>query len=391
MPPLSRTPSLGARTEPHPSFSSNQPVRVSILGHDSYVIGYNLATFAAREIVRLFSGESGRASSFVVLTDRTIARLHLPPLLAALQAAIDEMYPNPGDEKPKLLNYAITGGEANKTRERKAEVEDWMLSMGCTRDSALICLGGGVVGDLGGFVAATFMRGIPVIHFPTTLLAMVDSSIGGKTAVDTPGGKNLVGAFWQPKRIYADLEYLRTLPEREFVSGLAEVIKTAGFWSEEDFSMLEANSEQILEFARGRGMDAKTRDLVRRIIVGSARVKAYVVTNDEREGGLRNILNFGHSVGHAVEAILAPDLLHGEAVAIGMVSEVEVARNMGICDQGWLGKGLVLQSRIQNAADLIVIFPLQAHLVALFGVCSRLVYQQLWQLLRSWRSPKAAP
>lgn len=188
--------------------------------------------------------------------------------------------------------------------------------------------------SLAGFVAATFMRGIPVIQLPTTLLAMVDSSIGGKTAVDTPGGKNLVGAFWQPKRIYADLEYLRTLPEREFVGGLAEVIKTAGFWSEEDFSMLESSSEQILEFARGKGNDPKTRDLVRRIIVGSARVKAYVVTNDEREGGLRNILNFGHSVGHAVEAILAPDLLHGECVAIGMVSEVEIARNMGICDQG---------------------------------------------------------
>ena len=352
--------------EQHPSFASSQPVRVSILGHDSYIIGYNLAGYAAKEVVKLFSGESGRASSFVVLTDRNIAKLHLPPLLSALQAAIDEQYPT-GEEKPRLLTYAIAPGEANKTRERKAEVEDWMLGVGCTRDSVLLCLGGGVIGDLGGnyhagiigrgcgtdmafsfslsrsslfllaspgFVASTFMRGIPVIQLPTTLLAMVDSSIGGKTAVDTPSGKNLVGAFWQPKRIYADLEYLRTLPEREFVGGLAEVVKTAGFWSEEDFSMLEASSEQILDFARGRGNDPKTRDLVRRVIVGSARVKAYVVTNDEREGGLRNILNFGHSVGHAIEAILAPDVLHGEAVSVGMVSEVEVARNMGVCDQG---------------------------------------------------------
>lgn len=157
IPPLSRTPSLGGTrsAEPHPSFSSSQPVRVSILGHDSYIIGYNLAQYAAKETVKLFSGESGRASSFIVLTDRVLQKLHLPPLLAALQQAIDEQYPNPNEDKPRLLSYAIATGEANKTRERKAEVEDWMLGMGCTRDSVLLCLGGGVVGDLGGELRET--------------------------------------------------------------------------------------------------------------------------------------------------------------------------------------------------------------------------------------------
>ncbi|KAI9025461.1 EPSP synthase-domain-containing protein [Hyaloraphidium curvatum] len=340
-PALSRTPSLGAHGAQHPSFAVSQPVRVSVLGHDSYIIGSGLTGYAAREVVRLFTGEGGRplVSSYVVLSDKVIGKLHGTPLLSAFQAAVDESFGSmPESEKPKVRYYALPPGEANKTREKKAEVEDWMLSQGCTRDSVLICLGGGVVGDLGGFVAATFMRGIPVIQFPTTLLAMVDSSIGGKTAVDSPSGKNLIGAFHQPKRIYADLDYLRSLPLREFIGGLAEVVKTAAFWSEEDFGMLESSAEQILDYARGKATDPKTRDLVRRIVVGSARVKAYVVSNDEKEGGLRNILNFGHSVGHAIEAILAPDVLHGEAVAIGMVYEAEVSRNMGICDQGTIGR-----------------------------------------------------
>ncbi|KAJ3319815.1 3-dehydroquinate dehydratase (3-dehydroquinase), partial [Gonapodya sp. JEL0774] len=184
-----------------------------------------------------------------------------------------------------------------------------------------------------GFVAATFMRGVPIIQIPTTLLAMVDSSIGGKVAVDVPAGKNLVGAFHQPRRIYADMEYLQTLPIREVVNGMAEVVKTCAFWSEEDFGLCEEGVDRVLEFARGN-RDPISRDLITRLVVSSARVKSYVVTNDEKEGGLRNVLNFGHSIGHAIEAILAPDLLHGECVSIGMILECEVGRALGICDQG---------------------------------------------------------
>jgi pentafunctional AROM polypeptide len=160
------------------------------------------------------------------------------------------------------LHFIISPGEESKCRSVKAEIEDWMLSHKCTRDTAMIALGGGVVGDLAGkiiikmivgFIAATFMRGIPFFQIPTSLLAMVDSSIGGKTAIDTQAGKNLIGAFYQPLRVFIDIKYLKTLPKREFVNGMAEVIKTAAIRSAEDFELLENFSDRILA--------ASTRDL----------------------------------------------------------------------------------------------------------------------------------
>ncbi|KAK5988736.1 Pentafunctional AROM polypeptide [Cladobotryum mycophilum] len=174
--------------------------------------------------------------------------------------------------------------------------------------------------------------GVRFVQVPTTLLAMVDSSIGGKTAIDTPMGKNLVGAFWQPRRIFIDLNFLDTLPVREFINGMAEVIKTAAIWNEAEFTVLEQSAAHILACVRSRGTNrlAPIQDILKRIVVGSAGVKAEVVSSDEREGGLRNLLNFGHSIGHAIEAILTPQLLHGEAVAIGMVKEAELARFLGI-------------------------------------------------------------
>jgi len=189
-----------------------------------------------------------------------------------------------------------------------------------------------------GYVAATFMRGVRFVQVPTTLLAMVDSSIGGKTAIDTPLGKNLIGAFHQPKRIYIDLRFLQTLPPREFINGMAEVIKTAAIWDEKEFAALEDNASLIISTIK-QASDSPTRldpirDILKRIVIGSARIKAGVVSADEKEGGLRNLLNFGHSIGHAYEALLTPQVLHGEAVAIGMVKEAELARHVGVLKPG---------------------------------------------------------
>ncbi len=238
---------------------------------------------------------------------------------------------------PRLLTYQIPPGETSKSRSTKAAVEDWLLSHGCVRDTVIIALGGGVIGDMIGYVAATYMRGIKFVNVPTTLLAMVDSSIGGKTAIDVPAGKNLIGAFWQPEKIYIDLQFLETLPKREVINGMAEVVKTAAIWNEDEFTALEGNADTILaaidqKAVNGRKNFDSIAGILKRIVLGSVRVKAEVVSADEREGGLRNLLNFGHSIGHAFEAILTPQILHGECVAIGMVKEAELARYLGVLD-----------------------------------------------------------
>jgi pentafunctional AROM polypeptide len=312
----------------HTTFTAEiKPTRVSILGQDSYIVGYHLLQYLARDVMKI------KASNYCIVTDETIVSLgHLDRLLKELELLSSVA-------SSRILTHIIPPGEAYKTREQKADIEDWLLVNGVTRDSVLIALGGGVVGDMVGFVAATFMRGIPIIQIPTTLLAMVDSAIGGKTAIDTPSGKNLVGAFHQPKRIFADLQYLTTLPIRQLVNGMAEVVKTAAFWSEDDFCQLEEGGvERVLRFAKGQGND-ECRDTLHRLVVSSARIKAHVVTYDEKESSLREILNFGHSIGHAIEALLSPwNILHGEAISIGMIYECQVARALGICDQTSIGR-----------------------------------------------------
>jgi pentafunctional AROM polypeptide len=190
-------------------------VKVSILGNESIILGFHLIPFLASDLL-----QNVKASTYVVITDSNIASLHLDSLMSAMKSAMETQ-----GFSSRILNRVIKPGELSKSRVSKAALEDWLLSEVCTRDTCLIALGGGVIGDLVGFVAATFMRGIPFVQVPTTLLAMVDSSIGGKTAIDTPHGKNLIGAFWQPKRIYMNLSFLSSLPKREFVNGMAEVIK----------------------------------------------------------------------------------------------------------------------------------------------------------------------
>ncbi|OAA44366.1 pentafunctional AROM polypeptide [Metarhizium rileyi] len=299
----------------------DSPQKISILGEDNIIAEYGLwPEFVATDLINHV-----QSSTYVLITDTNLNETYVPPFQAWFQSQQQAA-------NARLLTYAIPPGEASKSRETKAEIEDWMLSQKCTRDTVIIALGGGVIGDMIGYVAATFMRGIRFVQVPTTLLAMVDSSIGGKTAIDTPMGKNLVGAFWQPKRIYIDLAFMRTLPVREFVNGMAEVIKTAAIWNEDEFTILEQSAADILTCVRSKGIDRllPIKGTLTRIVVESARVKAEVVTADEREGGLRNLLNFGHSIGHAIEAILTPQLLHGEAVAIGMVKEAELARFLGV-------------------------------------------------------------
>lgn len=303
------------------------PTRINILGADSIVVDHGIwQSFVASDLLGNIS-----SSTYVLITDTNLRDRYVPTFEASFQEAAARL----GNTESRLLTYTIPPGETSKGRETKAEIEDWLLSQQCTRDTVIVALGGGVIGDMIGYVAATFMRGVRFVQVPTTLLAMVDSSIGGKTAIDTPMGKNLIGAFWQPKRIYIDLAFLETLPVREFINGLAEVVKTAAIWNEAEFVFLEENATRILAAIRSKTADPSERLLpirsaLKRIVLGSAGTKAEVVSQDETEGGLRNLLNFGHSIGHAIEAILTPQLLHGEAVAIGMVKEAELARYLGV-------------------------------------------------------------
>ncbi|CAG8562634.1 3719_t:CDS:1, partial [Acaulospora colombiana] len=329
--------------------TSEQPepdvVKVSILNEESIIIGFYLTDYLVKDLLSNFP-----ASTYAIITDTIIASIHLEKLLNRFESAATELIRAKGENVsvPRFLTYAIPPGEESKTRETKAKIEDYLLSEACTRDTFIIAFGGGVIGDLVGFTAATFMRGVPFAQIPTTLLAMVDASIGGKTAVDTPHGKNLIGAFWQPKRIYIDLVYLETLPERQFINGMGEVIKSAAIWSENDFVNLENNVESIrsaLKFKRevsfqGATVDTRTpgQSLLLSVIVGAVKFKAHVVTNDEKESGLREILNFGHGIGHAIETILSPEMLHGECISIGMVKEAEIARNLGYLNQVTLGR-----------------------------------------------------
>ncbi len=231
-------------------------------------------------------------------------------------------------ERGSVDVLTIPAGESNKTRETWSRLTDQMLAKGFGRDSTVIALGGGVVGDLAGFVAATFMRGIPVVQIPTTLVAMVDASIGGKTAVDTLAGKNLVGAFHPPALVLIDLYLLATLPLRELRAGFAEVVKY-GVIADEPYLREVAGSVSDLSSASG-----SKGDRMLSLIVRSVEIKAGVVSRDEREEGLRQILNFGHTIGHAIELVSGFSLLHGEAVAIGMALESELAERMGLAQTG---------------------------------------------------------
>jgi 3-dehydroquinate synthase len=256
---------------------------------------------------------AGAGSRVAIITDRNVGRRY-------------------GKRVARLLGgapvFTIPAGEQHKNRKTWAMLTDRLLHAGFGRDTTIVALGGGVIGDLAGFVAATYMRGIPVVQVPTTLLAMVDASVGGKTGVDTRAGKNLVGAFHRPAAVVIDPDVLRTLPSNHVRAGFAEIIKHGVVADAAYFGRaLTFVSRYKLNGRDGAGE-------LTSLIQGSIEIKAAVVARDERESGMRKILNFGHTIGHAVEAAKKFSMLHGDAVAIGMAVESEIAEVIGVAATG---------------------------------------------------------
>ena len=221
--------------------------------------------------------------------------------------------------------FVFPAGERHKTRQWWAILTDMLLSAGLGRDSAVVAIGGGVTGDLAGFVAATYLRGVPLVQVPTSVVAMVDASVGGKTGVDLPTGKNLVGAFHPPKLVVADPETVATLPVRERAEGLAEAVKHGAIADAEYFSELQADSAALL---------AGDPAAIRSAVLRSVELKAGIVSADEREAGLRQVLNFGHTLGHALEAASSYQVGHGTAVAAGMILEATLGERLGVTEPG---------------------------------------------------------
>ena len=250
-----------------------------------------------------------RGNQAMVVTDQTVAPLYLEALRAAL-----------GDVRTDV--FELQDGERFKTLESYSRILDALMERRHNRSTTIVALGGGVVGDIAGFAAATYQRGVSCIQVPTTLLAQVDSSVGGKTAVNHPLGKNMIGAFHQPNCVLADTDTLATLPDREYRAGLAEVLKYGVIWDESFFSWLESGADALLSRATGA---------VAHAVRTSCATKAQVVAADERESGLRAILNFGHTFAHAIETLTGYEqLLHGEAVAIGMAMAADCSVRHGL-------------------------------------------------------------
>ncbi|MEM7446202.1 MAG: 3-dehydroquinate synthase [Pseudomonadota bacterium] len=284
------------------------------LGLRSYDIhiGGGLLSEAGPMIAELHRSPSP-GTNLPVIVDANVTARHLPIVQTSL---IDAGF------EPLIVE--VPSGEASKSFDRLAEVLDAILAAGIERSSMLVALGGGVVGDLAGFAAAVALRGIDFIQIPTTLLSQVDSSVGGKTGINSPQGKNLIGAFHQPRLVLADLDTLETLPRRELLAGYAEVVKYGAIQRPEFFDWLEDNGQKALD---------GDREAMAHAIRISCETKAEVVAADETEAGRRGLLNLGHTFGHALEAELgySGHLLHGEAVAVGMVLAFDLSVRLGLC------------------------------------------------------------
>jgi 3-dehydroquinate synthase len=252
-----------------------------------------------------------RATRAVIVSNTTVAPLYA----AALSAALAPHY-------TQVSVLELPDGEAHKDWPALNSIFDHLLATGCDRKTVLFALGGGVVGDMAGFAAGCYMRGVPFVQVPTTLLAQVDSSVGGKTAINHALGKNMIGLFYQPQRVVCDIDTLATLPQRELVAGLAEVIKYGPIADAEFFAWIEGNLDALL---------ARDSAALAHAIRRSCEIKAWVVGQDEREGGLRAILNFGHTFGHAIESGLGyGQWLHGEAVGCGMLMATDLSARLGL-------------------------------------------------------------
>lgn len=279
------------------------------LGERSYpiVIGAGVLRDLGREVAAVIGSRHA-----AVITNPTVRKLYGEPVIASLGAA--------GFAATVI---EIPDGEEYKNLASLASVYEQLTAARMERSSPIVALGGGVVGDVAGFAAATFLRGLPYVQVPTTLLAQVDSSVGGKTGINLPAGKNLVGAFYQPRLVLIDLETLRSLPQREFVAGMAEVVKYGAILDADLFASLEQHVERILHLDM-----PLLRDVVRRC----CELKAMVVCRDERESDYRSILNFGHTLGHALESVTQyARYLHGEAIAIGMAFAARLSAARGYC------------------------------------------------------------
>ncbi len=302
------------------------------LGPRSYDI--EIGSGNLREAVKFCDAEQDDAH-VVVITDSNVEELYSEPVGDALQEA--------GAQIDILI---VEAGEQSKASDVAADLWEQLLDQGADRQSVVVALGGGVVGDLAGFVAATFGRGLRFVQIPTTLLAQVDSSVGGKVGINLPGGKNMVGAFWQPRGVLVDVDMLQSLPVREYRAGLAEVVKYGVIQDADFFAYLETNIKQV---------NARDAAVLTHIVERCCRLKADVVEQDEREEtGLRSILNYGHTFCHAFEAATGYEtLLHGEGVAIGMMCAARLAERMKRVDAAFVER----QRKLLEAAGLSLDVP----------------------------------
>lgn len=277
----------------------------------------------------------------------------------------------------------VPDGEKYKTLSTAKYLYDELLKRKADRTTTLIALGGGVIGDLTGFVAATYMRGLPLVHIPTTLLAQVDSSIGGKVAVDHPLAKNIIGSFYQPKAVYTDPEVLQTLSDKDIKNGMIEAIKIAVIKSPVFFGWLEKNIKQLLK---------KDNTLLYEVVKEAATLKADIVLKDPRESGLRKILNFGHSIGHVLEVEAGyQDLNHGEAVALGMLIEAKIACNRGMCSEEFEQKIKRILSTLPSSLSSMspsllcphpsLSFPRKRESKSILNYIKNINYNQFWETL----------
>ncbi|MEZ6127332.1 MAG: 3-dehydroquinate synthase [Planctomycetaceae bacterium] len=310
--------------------SSGQTVHVD-LGPRSYEISIGAGHLAEiGPLARSWTNRApGQKLKCFVVTDTNVLQPHANAVKAALAAAGAE-----------IRVVCVKAGEASKSLQEMSELYDELVDFKADRGTVVLAVGGGVIGDLSGFVSATYARGLPLIQVPTTLLSMVDSSVGGKTGVNHPKGKNLIGAFHQPRGVLIDTDTLQTLPDREYRSGLAEVIKYGVILDEEFFAYLEQNVA---------GLNSRDADVLRHVVARSCQLKADVVQEDEYETkGLRAILNYGHTYAHAFEALSGyGTLLHGEAVAIGMVCASRLARTLGRIDDNDVRRQIGLLQSVQ--------------------------------------------
>jgi 3-dehydroquinate synthase len=271
--------------------------------HYKILIGYNILETIAKNI-----RDAQIAGHYIIIADDCVARLYGSKLTRALCDL---------DLNAHLIDFPA--GEKSKSFESVVRLSKMLIELGADRKSALIALGGGVTGDLAGFLASIYMRGIPVFQVPTTLMAQVDSSIGGKTGINLPGGKNLLGTFHQPEMVLTDIKFLETLPDNEYRNGLAEVVKYGVIRGEPLFGKLEKGVGLIQD---------RNSSFLDEIITASCRIKADIVSQDDREKDLRRILNFGHTIGHALEAISGYTISHGACVSLGMIGAARLSERL---------------------------------------------------------------